>query len=398
MPRASIDRAGQPTAVETFGRHDPCVGIRATPIAEAHAGAGGDGPCAAPPRAVRRRGAAPLPPIAGAAAPRAEPRRPRASAPRPSARSGSATSPSIGLFNPYAPLWFQQPGLLHAGHRRARLAAELDARGRALRLGLAGRPRRPARARCCAGRRCSARWSRGRLAGSCAMPAPGRWRWWWRRCSWPTAASCRSARRAAGAPARRRRAGRAALRPRARVGLDRLHRRRCWPSAFVLQCAGIGAFPLLRRRAVRAAAAGRVAPAAPRASAAHAAASARRRWPVLRQPEVRWFFAGVFFTVLAHTSLYAFFSLYLDALGYGKARGRRCCGRVSVAVEIVFFWLPGPLVRALGAHRWLLLAALVSAAALCRDGRLRRRACGAGAGAAARMPSPSRPSTRPASA
>jgi chorismate synthase len=34
-PRASIDRAGQPTTVETHGRHDPCVGIRATPIAEA---------------------------------------------------------------------------------------------------------------------------------------------------------------------------------------------------------------------------------------------------------------------------------------------------------------------------------------------------------------------------
>jgi chorismate synthase len=34
-PRASIDRQGQPTMVETFGRHDPCVGIRATPIAEA---------------------------------------------------------------------------------------------------------------------------------------------------------------------------------------------------------------------------------------------------------------------------------------------------------------------------------------------------------------------------
>ena len=34
-PRASIDRAGAPTVVETFGRHDPCVGIRATPIAEA---------------------------------------------------------------------------------------------------------------------------------------------------------------------------------------------------------------------------------------------------------------------------------------------------------------------------------------------------------------------------
>ena len=34
-PRESIDKAGQAATVETFGRHDPCVGIRATPIAEA---------------------------------------------------------------------------------------------------------------------------------------------------------------------------------------------------------------------------------------------------------------------------------------------------------------------------------------------------------------------------
>jgi chorismate synthase len=34
-PRESIDLAGQPTQVSTKGRHDPCVGIRATPIAEA---------------------------------------------------------------------------------------------------------------------------------------------------------------------------------------------------------------------------------------------------------------------------------------------------------------------------------------------------------------------------
>ncbi|MCF8159403.1 MAG: chorismate synthase [Polaromonas sp.] len=34
-PRASIDMTGQPTEVVTKGRHDPCVGIRATPILEA---------------------------------------------------------------------------------------------------------------------------------------------------------------------------------------------------------------------------------------------------------------------------------------------------------------------------------------------------------------------------
>ena len=35
VDNVSIDKAGQPVTVETFGRHDPCVGIRATPIAEA---------------------------------------------------------------------------------------------------------------------------------------------------------------------------------------------------------------------------------------------------------------------------------------------------------------------------------------------------------------------------
>lgn len=34
-PRQSIDTAGNPAEVVTKGRHDPCVGIRATPIAEA---------------------------------------------------------------------------------------------------------------------------------------------------------------------------------------------------------------------------------------------------------------------------------------------------------------------------------------------------------------------------
>jgi chorismate synthase len=35
VERRSIDRQGQPAMVQTTGRHDPCVGIRATPIAEA---------------------------------------------------------------------------------------------------------------------------------------------------------------------------------------------------------------------------------------------------------------------------------------------------------------------------------------------------------------------------
>jgi len=35
LPRRSINKAGEPVMVSTEGRHDPCVGIRATPIAEA---------------------------------------------------------------------------------------------------------------------------------------------------------------------------------------------------------------------------------------------------------------------------------------------------------------------------------------------------------------------------
>ncbi len=35
QPRRSIDKAGNPVEMQTTGRHDPCVGVRATPIAEA---------------------------------------------------------------------------------------------------------------------------------------------------------------------------------------------------------------------------------------------------------------------------------------------------------------------------------------------------------------------------
>ena len=35
LPRRTIDVHGHPTIIETHGRHDPCVGIRATPICEA---------------------------------------------------------------------------------------------------------------------------------------------------------------------------------------------------------------------------------------------------------------------------------------------------------------------------------------------------------------------------
>ncbi len=60
LPRRSIDKAGNPVTVKTEGRHDPCVGIRATPVAEAmvalvlmdhalrHRGQNADVSCATP--------------------------------------------------------------------------------------------------------------------------------------------------------------------------------------------------------------------------------------------------------------------------------------------------------------------------------------------------------------
>ena len=81
--------------------------------------------------------------------------------------------------------------------------------------------------------------------------------------------------------------------------------------------------------------------------------------PLLRRPEVAWFFASVFFTVLAHTSLYAFFSLYLVSLGYGKG-AVGALWAVSVAVEILFFWTQGRWFPWLAPHRWLQVVAGVT--------------------------------------
>jgi PPP family 3-phenylpropionic acid transporter len=82
--------------------------------------------------------------------------------------------------------------------------------------------------------------------------------------------------------------------------------------------------------------------------------------PLLRRPEVAWFFASTFFTVLAHTVLYAFLSLYLAHLGYGKA-AIGAMWAVSVAMEIAFFWFQGRLLGRTSLHRWLEWVGAISA-------------------------------------
>jgi hypothetical protein len=166
--------------------------------------------------------------------------------------------------------------------------------------------------------------------------------------------------------------------PRAGVGLGRLHRlgdglRR------LLEWVGIGALSGFRggheRALLLAACACR-----PRATTP-GREPAPPVLPLLRRPEVAWFFASIFFTVLAHTSLYAFFSLYLVSLGYGKRRWARC-GRCR------WRWRS----PSSGAGRWFdrcwrrMLAAGGGGghrAALRGHRRLRRLGRGAGAGAGA---------------
>ena len=81
---------------------------------------------------------------------------------------------------------------------------------------------------------------------------------------------------------------------------------------------------------------------------------------VFARAEVRWFFLGVFLTVLAHSALNAFFSLYLDALGYSKPVIGGLWA-ISVVVEIFWFAFSGRLLERATLHHWLLAAALLAA-------------------------------------
>jgi PPP family 3-phenylpropionic acid transporter len=63
--------------------------------------------------------------------------------------------------------------------------------------------------------------------------------------------------------------------------------------------------------------------------------------------------------VLAHTSLYAFFSLYLVSIGYTKS-AVGLVWAVGVLAEVAWFWFQGGWLARLSTHAWLLIAAAVS--------------------------------------
>ncbi|MGH8796348.1 MAG: MFS transporter, partial [Caldimonas sp.] len=128
-------------------------------------------------------------------------------------------------------------------------------------------------------------------------------------------------------------------------------------AGFALQWLGVARFPLLviALLALLLWAAVRL-PALPEAAHHGSAAGAMA---VLRQPAVAWFFGGVFLTVLAHTSLYAFFSLYLDTLGYSRS-AVGLVWAVGVLAEVLWFWFQGVWIGRLSMQGWLILAALAS--------------------------------------
>lgn len=96
---------------------------------------------------------------------------------------------------------------------------------------------------------------------------------------------------------------------------------------------------------------------------AHADAPRESIAPVLRQPAVQWFFASLLFHVMGHVAVYAYFSLYLDAWGYGKGM-IGALWAVSVVVEVAWFFWQGRFVHRLSMPRWLVICAATTAVRL----------------------------------
>jgi PPP family 3-phenylpropionic acid transporter len=89
--------------------------------------------------------------------------------------------------------------------------------------------------------------------------------------------------------------------------------------------------------------------------------------PVMRQPVVRWFFASLFFHIVAHFAIYGFLSLYLDARGYGKGL-IGALWAVSVLVEIAWFFAQGRWIGRLPMARWLVVCGAATAARMLLTG------------------------------
>jgi PPP family 3-phenylpropionic acid transporter len=81
-------------------------------------------------------------------------------------------------------------------------------------------------------------------------------------------------------------------------------------------------------------------------------------WPILQERKVQWFFAALFFHVISHISLYIFFSLYCDQLGYSKAT-IGVLWAISIAVEIYWFFSQSRWLPAISLPAWLMVCSAV---------------------------------------
>jgi len=107
---------------------------------------------------------------------------------------------------------------------------------------------------------------------------------------------------------------------------------------------------------------------APRVAAAHGAVPLLQ---VLRKPAVIAFCVQAALMVGAHTSLYSFYSLYLERAGYGKAL-TGAMWSLGVLAEVVFFYFQAPMLRRVGVRAAMMLSFAVAV--------LRFGAIGLGAG------------------
>lgn len=106
-----------------------------------------------------------------------------------------------------------------------------------------------------------------------------------------------------------------------------------------------------------------------REQAVHGQAPREPILPTLRRPQVRWFLASLFFHVMAHFAIYAFLSLYLDALGYSKAM-IGALWALSVIVEIAWFYAQGRLIGRLRMEQWLVLCGAATVLRMALTGGL----------------------------
>lgn len=129
-------------------------------------------------------------------------------------------------------------------------------------------------------------------------------------------------------------------------------------SGYLLDWYGIGMFPwvaLVLLAAVFGASLGLRESAT--AAATHVAPSV---WMLLRRREVIAFFASTFLMLAAHAALYVFYSLYLEQIGYGTGVIGMMWA-LGVLAEIVFFYYQAPIFARIGVQK-LMLASLLLAA------------------------------------